>query len=63
MDAHEYLVMEQAVDDRLDEAQRFSLERAFHSEPAGDTATPHGPAARRACGSTWPDRSSSAQHA
>jgi hypothetical protein len=63
MDAHEYLMMEQAVHDRLDDAQRFSLERAFHSEPADDTATPHGSAARRGCGSLWPDRSSSAQHA
>jgi hypothetical protein len=61
MDAHEYFVMERAVHDRLDEAQRFSLERAFHSEPADDT--PHGPTARRACGSPWPDRSSSEQHA
>jgi hypothetical protein len=60
MDAHEYLLMEQAVHDRLDDAQRFSLEQAFHSEPADGIATARGPAARRACGGLWPDRC--AQH-
>jgi hypothetical protein len=63
MDAHEYLVLAQTVDDRLDDAERFSLEHAFHSEPADDIATAHGPAARRVCGDLGPDRSSSTQHA
>jgi hypothetical protein len=63
MDAHEYLVMEQAVHDRLEDAHRFSLERAFHSEPSDGIATPHGSAARPGCGSLWPHRASSAQHA
>jgi hypothetical protein len=41
MDAHEYLVMERALNDRLDDVERFSLERAFHSEAgAGDDAPP-----------------------
>jgi hypothetical protein len=62
MDAHEYFVMEQVVNDRLDDAERFSLERAFHSEPADAAVTPHGPAAERACGCLWSPRSSSAQH-
>jgi hypothetical protein len=34
MDAHEYLVIERTLLDRLDEVERFSLERAFHSEAA-----------------------------
>jgi hypothetical protein len=33
MDAHEVFVIERAVSDRLDDAGRFSLEQAFHSEP------------------------------
>ena len=36
MDAHEYLIMERALADRLDEARRFSLEPPFHSEAAAD---------------------------
>jgi hypothetical protein len=32
MDAHEYLVLERALLDRLEDVERFSLERAFHSE-------------------------------
>jgi hypothetical protein len=36
MDAHEYLVMERTLLDRLEEAERFSLERAFHSEAVDD---------------------------
>jgi hypothetical protein len=63
MNAYEYFVIEQIAHDRLDEARRFSLERAFHSEPAEDTAAPHGAPARRACGSLWPDPASCAQHA
>jgi hypothetical protein len=39
MDAHEYLLMERTLHDRLDEVERFSLERAFHSE-AGDGGEP-----------------------
>jgi hypothetical protein len=36
MDAHEYLIMERALADRLDEARRFALEQPFHSEAAAD---------------------------
>jgi hypothetical protein len=32
MDAHEYLVIERTLRDRLEDVERFSLERAFHSE-------------------------------
>jgi hypothetical protein len=72
MDAHEVFVIERAVNDRLDDAERFSLERAFHSEPleppstaasrSGSAATPttRGPATERACGRWWSPRSSSA---
>jgi|RhiMethySRZTD1v2_1073278.scaffolds.fasta_scaffold2148979_2 hypothetical protein len=34
MDAHEYLIIERTLLDRLDEVERFSLEQAFHSEAA-----------------------------
>jgi hypothetical protein len=42
MDAHEYLVMERTLLDRLDEVERFSLERAFHSEPADEQISADG---------------------
>jgi hypothetical protein len=32
LDASEYLSMEQAVRDRIDDARRFSTEHAFHPE-------------------------------
>lgn len=36
MDAHEYLVMERTLLDRLEDVERFSLEHAFHSEAVSD---------------------------
>jgi hypothetical protein len=36
MDAHEYLVLERTLLDRLADVERFSLERAFHSESVDD---------------------------
>jgi hypothetical protein len=60
MDAHEYFTMEQVLNDRLDDAARFSLERTFHSE-ADDTAPPC-PALERGCRARWAPRQSSVQH-
>jgi hypothetical protein len=70
MDAHEYFVMEQAVSDRRDDAERFTLERAFHSE-AAEADRPPSPAASvettrcaAPCGviSPWSSRQGSTQH-
>jgi hypothetical protein len=36
LDAHEYLVLERTLLDRLADVERFSLERAFHSESVAD---------------------------
>jgi hypothetical protein len=52
MDAHEYLLMERTLHDRLDEVERFSLERAFQAE-AGDGGEPGAPILPRA---VEPDR-------
>jgi hypothetical protein len=70
MDAHEYFVMEQVVSDRRDDAERFTLERAFHSE-AAEAETSRGPATdaepprcadHSAIGIPWSSRQSSTQH-
>jgi hypothetical protein len=39
MNANEYLAMEQAVRDRIDEAERFRSEQAFRSETLAEEAT------------------------
>jgi hypothetical protein len=70
MDAHEYFVMEQAARDRRDDAERFTLERAFQSE-AAEADGPPSPAASvetTRCPvpggvvSPWSSRQSSTQH-
>jgi hypothetical protein len=43
MDAHEYFLLERALHDRLEEVERFSLERAFHSESVYDEDVDGGP--------------------
>jgi hypothetical protein len=50
MDANEYLAIEQAVRDRVDEVERFSTEQAFRSETDVEEAPPGAvpPPARRA---------------
>jgi hypothetical protein len=53
MDA--YLVMEQVANDRLDDAERFSMEHAFRSEAAEAPDGP-GPVAVPPCCSSPPPR-------